>query len=319
MSKIKIVTAFFDIGRGNSAVLPRSNDQYFEYFRFWARIRNELVVYCEPQNCERVRSIRREYGLEERTEVIPIADVYQIEPEIFAHMTEIEHNEEFCSFRYYNNALSNRAKYDYIMLIKWWCLKDTAARTDSDYFLAWVDFGYNHGDARYVNSKEFDFLWDYPFPDKVNAFCLSNPDNMTCIDSLQFQKDCFIGHTLIVPQGMCSKWWIQIKEAMYALISLDCIDDDQQLLLMVYKRYKEDFNIIICDWFEDFSLCSNQKFTIKQAEPSKQVEMTKHAQPSLLRKGYRKLKRCFVRKKPEEPKLEPFLERMLEKRKKYYG
>lgn len=319
MNRIKIVTAFFEIGRSSFNMWARSNEQYFEYFKFWARIQNEMVVYCEPQNCEKVMSIRKEYGLEEKTEVIPIENVYQIEPEIFAQMTEIEKNEQFRSFRYYNNALSNCAKYDYVMLLKGWCLKDTATRTDSDYFLAWVDFGYNHGDAKYMNSEDFDFLWEYPFDKKINAFCLSNPDDRSCIDSLQFQKDCFIGGALIIPQSMCSTWWERIREAMCALISLDCIDDDQQLMLMVYKRYKEDFNIMICDWFDAFLLCSNQKFTIKQVEPVKQIESQKCVRTSLLRRGYCKLKRCFISRKQEQQKLDPFLERMQEKKEKYYG
>ena len=319
MSKIKIVTAFFDIGRGTSSVLPRNNEQYFDYFKFWSRIQNEMIVYCEPQNCEKIINIRREYGLEEKTEVIPIPDVFHIEPEIFAHMTEIEHNKQFHSFRYYNKALSNSAKYDYIMLIKWWCLNDAAARSDDDYFLAWIDFGYNHGGERYTKSEDFDFLWDYPFADKVNAFCLSNPDDMTGVDSLQFQKDCFIGHTVVMPQNMCAQWWNRIKEAMWSLISLDCIDDDQQLLLMVYKRYKNDFNIMICDWFEDFLLCSNQSFTVKRIESQSILETEKQVKLSIARRIYRKLKRSFIKEKQETPRMDPFLQRMLEKKKKYYG
>ena len=45
MSDIAIVTAFFDIGRGKWPKFSRSRDQYLEYFRFWARVRNRVVVY----------------------------------------------------------------------------------------------------------------------------------------------------------------------------------------------------------------------------------------------------------------------------------
>lgn len=37
--EIKIVTAFFDIGRGNYSNLSRNNDKYFEYFKFWGGVK----------------------------------------------------------------------------------------------------------------------------------------------------------------------------------------------------------------------------------------------------------------------------------------
>ena len=81
MKEIKIVSAFFDIGRGNYATFQRSNDKYFEYFKFWARIQNELIVYCDPENVGRIEEIRRQFGLEEKTTVIP-CNIMEIEPDI---------------------------------------------------------------------------------------------------------------------------------------------------------------------------------------------------------------------------------------------
>lgn len=270
--EIKIVTAFLDIGRGSFNHLSRSDQKYFEYFKFWARLQNDLTVYCQSGNAKTIMGIRKEFGLEEKTHIRIIDDFRDIEKDMYLRMCDIEKNKRFNDFRYFNEALSNKADYDYVMCLKWWCLQDAAGGQSPDVMMAWLDFGYNHGGERYVDSHDFDFQWDYDFPKKINVFCLSDPSKVCAIDSLQFQSDCFIGHTAVMPAGLCGVFWKYIKEAMYSLIALDCIDDDQQLELMVYKRYPELFEIRICDWFEDMQICSNQSFTIRQSEKEKNIK-----------------------------------------------
>ena len=238
---IKIVTAFFDIGRGDFTIHQRSDDKYFEYFRFWARLKNDLTVYCQSCNAKRVLEIRKEFGLESITHVKIIDHYTDIEPDLFKRMLDVEQRKEFQNFRYFNTALSNQANYDYLMLIKWWCLQDAAAREEGNTMMAWLDFGYNHGGERYSNPKNFDFEWNYPFESKVNAFCLKDPSNVCAIDYLQFQTDCFIGHTVAMPAKLTATFWQYMKDAMDSLLSIDCLDDDQLLILMVYKKYPELF------------------------------------------------------------------------------
>lgn len=261
---IKVVTAFFDIGRGDFKKLSRSDDKYFEYFKFWARLKNELTVYCQSQNAERIKEIRKAYGLENKTHIVVVDNYAEIEAQLYNRMIEIENNEKFNNFRFFNDALSNKANYCYIMLLKWWCLCDASQNEDENQMMAWLDFGYNHGGELYTDPNDFDFLWDYEFEHKINKFCLCDPKDVCAIDNLQFQADCFIGHTAVMPAHYCKNYWEEIKQAMISLVSLDCIDDDQQLELMVYKKHPEWFNITICNWFEDMVLCSNREFKLRE-------------------------------------------------------
>lgn len=326
MSEIKVVTAFFDIGRSDYDICKRTNDQYFEYFKFWARLRNHLVVYCESDDAERIIQIRREYGLEEKTTVITVDDFYSLESDIFKKMENIEASEEFQDFRYRYGDPSNKAKYNYVMLMKWWCVANTAKNCSKDEYIAWLDFGYNHGGERYINSEDFDFLWDYDFPQKINLFCLCNPDNMSLIDSLQFQTDCFIGHTAIIAQPLCELYWQYMKDAMKSLLRIGCMDDDQYLQLMVYKEHKEEHSIIICDWFEDFQKCSNHSFAVKEFLDDKN---TNTEEITGIRKARIKIAqtkntvldsyKLASGKKSWEDEISPFCKRMRAKEKKYYG
>jgi len=268
--EIILVTAFFDIGREAYTVWSRTNEEYFHYFDFWACIQNKLIVYCAPEDAERIKRIREKYHREKNTMVIPVSNIAEIEPEMYKRMKEVEQDESFAKFRYYNKALSNKADYNYLMLLKYWFLRDAAQKyTDQNIHIAWLDFGYNHGNAYYRNKSDFDFKWTYDFDDKINLFCLYDPDNLSSIDSLQFQKDCMIGHTVVCTGETAAKLWKYIKEMMKALLTLDCMDDDQQLLLMVYKTYRNECTIKICDWFHDIELCSNHKFSVASAPKSK--------------------------------------------------
>ena len=50
MTENTLVSAFFSIGRENFKEIPRTNNQYIEYFKRWARIKNDLIFFCEDPN-----------------------------------------------------------------------------------------------------------------------------------------------------------------------------------------------------------------------------------------------------------------------------
>ncbi len=226
MKEIKIVTAFFDIGRAESEVYPRTNEQYFEYFSVWARIKNDLIVYCNHESAVKVREIRDNYGLSEKTQIIEIENVFDIEKQIYERMILVEKDSRFTNFRYYDKALSNRANYTYVVLMKGYFLQDAGKRISDDCMLCWLDFGFNHGNKLYTNPEDFSFEWKWEFPDKINIFCLYDPDTVSGIDSLQFQIDCITGASVVLPKRYADVLWEYMKGAMNALLSLDCIDDD---------------------------------------------------------------------------------------------
>ena len=336
--EIVIVTAFFDIHREGFEVYQRSADQYFEYFRFWARLQNRVIVYCQQNNYDKIYRVREEFGLADKTEIIVVDDIYQIEPEIYRHMCEVSGKESFRSSRYFDVALSNRADYDYVMLLKYWCMFDASKRIQEDVFFVWLDFGFNHGGKLYTNPEDFAFKWEHDFDDAITVFCLSDPDEMTGIESLLFQKDCIIGTYFVLPKHMIKEFWEKMRTAMCSLLSLDCIDDDQHLLLMVYKLHRDWFKVIVSDWFELFLLCSSQSFLTKTAAPRKSkqaeekvvgskpvIEQQVSRKPGIKQRVKSKLKnKLGAAPKETEPvitvtKSRAFAERMYNKAVKFYG
>lgn len=262
VKRIRIVTAFFDIGRAHFDGYERDSETYFAYFRFWARIRNDMLVYCAPEHAERIAAIRAEYGLADRTEIVTVADPFAIEPDLYRRMRRAAADFGFQSFRYYR-APENDAPYSYITMLKAWCLSDAAERTADDCMLAWVDFGINHCGVKYARSDEFDFLWEYAFPEKITAFCHEDPARASLVDTLQFMMPVFDGSVVVMPKALCHHYWEAVRGAMDALVKLGCVDDDQMLSLIVYKNELELFDIRLENgWYSAFALCSHQTFTL---------------------------------------------------------
>lgn len=289
--KITLISAFFDIGRANftNTEYTRTNEKYFEYFKFWARMKNDLVVYTDSNSSKYVRDIRNSFGLKDKTTIIEINNIYSILPNIYEKMCKVSQNEEFKMFRYYENAMSNRAPYDYVMLLKYWCMNDSVKRGLADDMLAWMDFGFNHGGKCYTNAEEFAFEWNYNFNRKIQLFSLKPVDNISPIMTLQYLSDSIMGSLVIVPKEMCEDLWNSVLAAMEALLKLECIDDDQQLLLMTYKYNPELFELHISDWFMPLKEYGGEHLTIKEKE---HVIERKY---SIYKKVCNKLKERFIK------------------------
>ncbi|MBR2402293.1 MAG: hypothetical protein IKB01_05975 [Lachnospiraceae bacterium] len=264
-STITIVTGFFYIGREKTAKadLARSTQQYFDYFEQWAKMRNKLVVYTEPEFVEQVYQIREKFGLREKTIVIPVENVFAIEQELFDKMQKVSDNQEFRNYRFYVNAMSNDAKYDYVMMMKYWCLQDAAKRNLIEDMAAWLDFGFNHGGEYFINPDEFDYLWEYDFSKKIHCFAFSDPQQVLGVKNMQLQRDCMMGAPIVLPKDLCDEFWALVKRAMESLLWIDCIDDDQQLVLMAIKQRPELFEVHYSDWFLPLKEYGGEHLTVK--------------------------------------------------------
>lgn len=65
MNDISIVTAFFDIGRGDWSsdnghpeYLKRSTDEYFSYFKNLANLENKIIVFTSEEYKDKILEIR---------------------------------------------------------------------------------------------------------------------------------------------------------------------------------------------------------------------------------------------------------------------
>ena len=248
MDKITIVTAFFDIGRKDFKELPRSNDKYLEYFKFWARIKNDLVIYTDSVMGPKAMKVREEFGLKDKTKLVIIDDISTIDKELLERMQTIDGSKPFLNFRYNPNATENNGFYNYVMLLKAWCIKDASDKGVKGQ-IAWLDFGYNHGGKRFTDPLDFDFEWKYDFGNKITCFALKEDDGEPIFKKIQSLEPTIMGAPFIVPSKYANTLWELEKECMNELIDVGFTDDDQLIMLMAYRKNKDMFDIKISDWF----------------------------------------------------------------------
>lgn len=268
MNEITLITAFFDIGRKNYKKYLRTNDEYLEYFSDWARLNNKLIVYTNPEMSKKVIDVRKKYGLEEKTIVVEINDETKIEKELYDKMCSISQNNDFLSIRFIRDAVSNNARYDYVMLLKYWCLNDAVEKGYATGMTAWLDFGFNHGGKCYMNPNEFDFTWKTNLSrEKIHIFSLKELNNSVSIFKYVMSlEDSVMGAPVILDSSLCKEFWNIMKNSMEALVRVGFIDDDQLLLLMAHREKSELFDVHVSDWFMPIKENGGEHLTVRKKE-----------------------------------------------------
>lgn len=259
-----VVTAYFNIGRDSFKAVPRAEERYFEEFRFWARLRNPLVVFTEPRCALRVMEIRSEFGLADQTIIIEIEDIFAIEPQILERMRATSATAEFRDFRLLPDATSGIADYSYLMLLKTWFLAQTVVRGHAGENVAWVDFSYNRGGLVHSNPSDYAFTWISEPLERINLFLVNDYDERPIFEIVRQLSDCIMGSPIVAPSGLAGFLWESNRLKMESLLDVGFIDDDQLIQLMSYRAAPELYELHRSAWFRPIENYSNEQFSLTQ-------------------------------------------------------
>lgn len=266
MDKVTLVTAFFDIGRNEFKAIPRTNEKYLNDFKFWARIRNDLIVFADKAYADAAMKIRADFGLADRTHIVVIDDIQAIEPQILERMNSISKNGWFTRFRILPNATSNIPIYSYLMLLKGWFMQEAVNKFSLEGSVVWMDFGFNHGGALYNHSEDFSFEWKQELSPKIRLFFYKNLDTKPIYEIVRRLCDSIMGCPYIIPASLCQEFWHLTKSAMETLLDVGLYDDDQLLLLMATRKRPEIFEIEESDWFLPIKTMANPQMRTRKSQ-----------------------------------------------------
>lgn len=250
MSDITIVTGFFKIKRESWQGFERSDEQYFEHFKGWAKIKNKLIVYVESEDLkERVLNFRKTIGLEDKTIVNVVPNCLDLEPELYEDLVLAtdNHIQQLFRLRKLNPEVWN-STYNYIMLLKSWCVCDAIEKIQATGMVAWIDFGYNHGGYPIDSSSDFSFEWKYDFPEKMNMFTIQELDDRPIFEIVMSMDTYIMGGVIVGPSYLWPKFWMLLKSSMQSLIDCGLSDDDQNIMLMAYRKRPEWCQLHSCMW-----------------------------------------------------------------------
>lgn len=246
MSKITIVTAFFDIGRGdwttntekNGGALPhylqRSVDKYIDHFTRMCEIDTEIIVYTSPDIAPKLSAISPNVKVVEY-------DYFNIHQKLRDEIEEIQTTPDF--IKKINPYQVRNPEYwskDYVGVtsLKAFFISDAYERgLVTNEWASWIDFGYCRDDEHVPVSKK----WEYDFtPGLIHFFNYRDPNprqaKQQVAMAVQNNIVFIIGGVFVAQREQWNTLSTDMKEALEHLISINLVDDDQGLLLMSYFR-----------------------------------------------------------------------------------
>jgi len=258
MNELTIVTAFFDIGRGDwtpdkglPSYLQRTTDTYFDRFSHMAKLDNHIIVYTSKEFVDRIKMIRGN----KQTTILTVdfsnsfvklrEEVSRVQksPEYQAKINPMQvRNPEYWNADY---VIVNALKSSFATQ----AIQRGVVETE---MMAWLDFGYCRTEDTLNDVK----LWQYPFDkDKIHFFNIKDFKEGTFIQDVIANNDVHITGPMIVASK--ENWPILeqlVHHSTSELLKNDLIDDDQTLLLMSYLQKPELFELhpIKDEWFIAF-------------------------------------------------------------------
>lgn len=249
---ITIVTAYFDIGRGDWSTekghpshLLRDNQTYLSYFKNLAKLDNEMVVFTFEEMKPYINKLRGN----KPTKII----VIDLETKFRSLLEDIK-------FLINSNDFKSKIPDKQKLNPEYWSEKYVLVTNLKTYFVnkaienfnlsndlvAWVDFGYcrDHTTLSGINN------WYYPFDDlHVHFFTLKKDKFLSVFNNPRFphtedkvlsailnNRVFIIGGVTVANQNIWREFFNVVKNCQEELFYRNIVDDDQGIYLMCHLK-----------------------------------------------------------------------------------
>jgi len=254
MNNITIVTAFFDIGRGDWTpekghphYLQRTTEIYLQRFAYMAKLENEMIIYTSKDLAPKIEELRE--GRKTQIFTLDFSNSFQ---ELKEKVSSVQKNPEYQAK--INPSQIKNPEYwntDYVVvnLLKTSFVNQSLPLANNE-MVAWVDFGY-------CREPITTTKWQYNFAkDKIHFFNIKDWKEGTYIQDVIANNDVHItGPMMVASKELWPKLQHLINQGINELINNNLIDDDQTLMLMAYLYSPELFELHPVpsnDWFIAF-------------------------------------------------------------------
>lgn len=273
-NSVVVVTAFFDIGRGDwnkqkghPDYLARTTDKYFEYFKNLAELENHLVIFTSLEHVDRIKSIRKE----KPTDIIEL-DFFEKFQECRNQIKFIQQNDEFRK-KVNADQLGNPEYWseNYVLLtnLKSYFITKAIKELDlTEKMIAWIDFGYCRDHKTLNGTKKLNFSLD---SEKIHFFTIKKQFSLTeqnVYNAILNNIPYIIGGVIIASKDK----WIEFSKLIIfvqqKLLDEQIVDDDQGVFLLCLLQNPELFQLNYLgenQWFDVFKkYAKSSKMSFKQ-------------------------------------------------------
>ena len=274
-SSITIVTAFFDIGRGDWTAekghpkyLHRTTDQYLNFFENLAKLENDMIIFTSAEFKEEILAKRKN----KKTTIITL-DLNKKFDFWIKKISAIQKDDDFRSKvnpEQLNNPEYWSAQYVLINNLKAYFVKcaiqDVEIKTP---LIAWVDFGY----CRDQETLNHLTTWKYGFnAEKVHLFTIRKKFEFN-LENVEYailnNAPYIIGGAIIASKDKWLEFYQLVFQCQQELFSKNIVDDDQGVFLLACLKKPELIQLNFLGtkkWFSLFKRYSQNRHIFEQVK-----------------------------------------------------
>lgn len=243
-NSIIFVTAFKDIDRSNWGKFKCTVDTYTSWFGNLCKMPIRLVCYCEDDVATILDS---KFGFK-NTYPYDTADTFFKYESREKEILESASYKELIAHR--SDPECNKLGYNIVQHNKYSFLERTKRFLPGYSHYAWIDFGYVRDDAHIYSAFDFNKL-----ENKIEIASFRNINVADIVDPVKLcvnpSTNPMQGGVIIIPSKDV-EWMLETYSNMVLrYYELNLVDDDQALLLQLYKSNPERFTLYITPrWFD---------------------------------------------------------------------
>lgn len=229
-----IVTALFDLKRRTAG--GRSTEYYLNSAHSTLSLNQPMIVYCEPDQMDTLRSIRPEY-LHEKTQFVPVD---------FEELPLYYHKEQITENRIRNPSTESRDATFYLMTMARYALLKRSIEENpfhSTHF-AWLNISMEH--LGYMNLMNLEVIFHRAPRDLVSTMCMKYISKADVLNTEEYFKTTQRPFSTKIITGAAANIYEMSNhmEAMFLhYMNLGYGNTDEQLLAAVYYAYPEKFDV----------------------------------------------------------------------------
>lgn len=247
MSDISIVTAFFNIGRGDWTpqkglphYLERSTKTYIERFSHLCKLENEIVVITSPDLVEELTKVCSDRM--EKTKIVPfdLSTFVELRQKIIS----IQNSDKFKNAVHQNQRLNPEYwNPDYVLVTNlkaYFTNYAVKLGLVSNDMVAWIDFGYCRSETNIPKGKKWEYNFD---PTKIHLFNYKDYDNKP-LGNIVLENDVYIlGAKVVAHKDLWDDMEGLMLDSQNLLMENGLVDDDQGLWLISYLMNTQLFQL----------------------------------------------------------------------------
>lgn len=263
---ITFCTLFFDIGRGEWNNFTLHSNTYMFWFRNLLSLDINLYIETEEKFVDVITENRKKYDPEMKKTIIKVRKLQELEAykKFNSKLEELMFSEEFKSKAHHDVPEMTKPLYNVLMFNKLCTLQNAIEENpfDTEYF-SWVDTGFIRDEKWPINNRDWPDMKALNLkPDQIRFFCINDQieGNLTdkefhCMSQIRFLKG-----TIFFLHKDCLPWLLYTfdKNVNFCLEN-KFIGSDEKIFDLCYLDSPESFEIVKCDWRQEFHLYAHHR------------------------------------------------------------